>query len=359
MLKKTDRLDSLHDYDYRLPEELIAQFPPQERSAARLLVFDRKTLEIEHCRVTSLPNFLNAGDCLVFNNTKVIPAQLNGFRTQTGGKWEGLFLKIDADGNWLLMGQTRGKLQAGETLTLCDNSFTNFTNERLLLELIEKNDEGIWRAHPQTDCDYLTLLDKFGHVPLPPYIKRKKYHPDDKERYQTVYAKQPGAIAAPTAGLHFSQELIESCKKKDIEIAEVTLHVGIGTFRPISCEDLAEHVMHTERFEIPRQTVDKIQKTKQAGRRTIAVGTTTVRTLESVASNGEVQAGHGNTDLFIRAPYKFQVVDGLLTNFHLPKSSLLVMVSAFAGRDAIRKAYQSAIDERYRFFSYGDAMLIL
>jgi len=352
-------VDSLHSYDYELPEALIAQFPAKERTAARLLVLDRQTSEIAHRHIGSFPEFLNAGDCLVFNNTKVIPAQLHGFRTETGGKWEGLFLEIDSSGNWLLMGQTRGKLQAEETLTIVNSPLTNSSAERLLLELIEKNDEGIWRARPQSDCDYLALLDRFGHVPLPHYIKRKEPHPDDVERYQTVFAKQPGAVAAPTAGLHFTNELLDNCKNRGIEIAELTLHVGIGTFRPISCEDLSQHVMHSERYEISQQTVDTIRQTKHAGKRVVAVGTTTVRTLESVARDGELQAGRGETDIFIRPSYEFQVIDGLLTNFHLPKSSLLVMVSAFAGRESTRKAYQSAIDERYRFFSYGDAMLIL
>ncbi len=346
----------LASYDYELPPELIAEQPAAVRDAARLLTLDRASGEIGHRGIGDLPTLLRCGDVLVLNETRVIPARVGGVRTATGGRWEGLFLGATASGHWRLIGHTRGKLTAGETLTL--HAASPESSQTLLLQLAESRDDGEWVAIPASDRGALDLLNEFGTVPLPPYIQRDSPTDSDRERYQTVYARTPGAVAAPTAGLHFTQPLLARCREQGVCLAYVTLHVGLGTFRPIAVERLSEHRMHSEWCELPPPTITAIQRAKQHGGRVIAVGTTTVRTLESVAAAGELRPWCGETDLFIRPPYRFRVVDALLTNFHVPRSTLLVLVSAFAGREQVLRAYRAAIAERYRFYSYGDAMLI-
>ena len=348
--------DLLSDYDYVLPDELIARQPAARRDEARLMVVDRRSGTIEHTVIRDLPRFLRRDDCLVLNDTRVIPARLQGVRTATGGRWEGLFLETRPNGAWLLMGQTRGKLQPGEQVTL--RPFQGESGE-YTLTLWERDEDGLWTARPGDDRSALDVLEQFGTVPLPPYIERERPDRADVERYQTVYARTAGSVAAPTAGLHFTPELFAACEARGITRATVTLHVGIGTFRPISVERLDEHRMHSEWCELSAATATKLNGVQGGGGRIVAVGTTSVRTLESAAGSGTIQPWSGPTQLFIRPPYRFQAVDVLLTNFHLPKSTLLVLVSTFAGRELIRRAYAEAIAGRYRFFSYGDAMLIV
>lgn len=357
--------ESLFSYDYALPSELIAQAPTRARDASRLMVLRRATQAIEHRHFRELPELLRPDDLLVLNETKVIPARLEGLRTATGGRWEGLYLGCSDDGRWRLIGQTRGKLHPGETIALHplhppkDRPQARLTMEyRLTLET--KADGGMWLVRPETDENPLHVLERFGTVPLPPYIGREVGLPVDFERYQTTYARTPGAVAAPTAGLHFTPELLERCRQRGLRTARVTLHVGMGTFRPISVEQLDQHQMHSEWCELPAETVTLVEQTRARGGRVVAVGTTTVRTLESVAARfgGRLQPWSGETDLFIRPPYRFEQVEALVTNFHLPRSSLLVLVSALAGREFILRAYREAVEQRYRFFSYGDAMLI-
>ncbi len=350
--------DELADYDYSLPEELIARRPPKDREDARLLIVDRASGTLRHSLVRNLPDLLTAGDCLVLNDTRVVPARLLGRRAVTGGRWEGLFLEMTGPGEWRLLCQCRGKLQAGEQIEI-HPAHTPALTERLTLELVVKEEDGIWRANCQTDIDPWKALERFGTVPLPPYMRRDLAEPEDFERYQTVYARHRGSVAAPTAGLHFTPELLARCTARGITQSYVTLHVGIGTFRPIVAERLTEHRMHAEWCEVSRETVAQIREAHERGSRRIAVGTTTVRTLESAAAKGSLSSWRGATDLFIRPPYVFRAVDALLTNFHLPRSTLLVLVSALAGRELILQAYAEAIREKYRFYSYGDAMLIV
>lgn len=354
------RVDELSLYDYELPEELIAAHPLENRADSRLLVLDRKTGAISHHHVRDLPRFLKPFDCLVLNDTKVLPARLFGVRSKTGGKWEGLFLGLDTDGHWRLIGQTRGRLQEGEELEIRPASPGSTSGHAsLTLTLISRNDEGVWSAKAEPPGDALELLNQFGTMPLPPYIKRPVADAEDFERYQTTYARHPGAIAAPTAGLHFTPELLDECESLGANRAFVTLHVGIGTFRPITATKLSEHQMHSEWCELPQSTIDLIESSKSQGGRILAVGTTSVRTLETAALSGRLEPFFGSTNLFIRPGHVFRSVDMLFTNFHLPKSTLLVLVSTFAGRDLIQKAYDAAIKEHYRFYSYGDAMLIV
>lgn len=354
-------------YDYELPPELIAQFPAEQRDASRLLVVNRKSESITHHQFRDLPQLLAEGDLLVMNNTRVVPARLFGIRSATGGKWEGLFLKEEPSGRWRIIGKTRGTLKPGERITLVPAKSTGISSPSsqaatarpqidLLLE--EKLDGGEWIVHPQTDLPAVPVLEQFGTIPLPHYMQRETAQ-TDWERYQTTYAQRPGAVAAPTAGLHFTDNILKECQDRSIGAAYVTLHVGLGTFRPVNVDHLQDHKMHHEWCELPGSTVRAINETRQHQGRVIAVGTTSVRTLESVAIRGPLTEWSGSTDLFIRPPFQFQVVDAMITNFHLPKSTLLVLVSTFAGRDLILRAYQEAIRERYRFFSYGDAMLIL
>ena len=350
----TDDLTS--SYYFELPPDLIAREPAAQRDASRLLVLDRETGRVEHRTFSDLPSLLQPSDLLVVNRTQVVPARLKGFRTKTGGKWEGLFLREEPDGNWRIIGQTRGSLQPGETITLVKPD-RNEGDQHCELRLLDRGSGGEWIASPPAGQATLDVLHRFGSMPLPPYMERDA-QPVDQERYQTVYASTPGAVAAPTAGLHFTPGIFSALEVRGVGVASVTLHVGLGTFRPMSVERLSEHVMHAEWYELPPETVERIESTKARGGRVIAVGTTTVRTLESAAQSGQLIAGSGETDIFIRPGHQFQVVDQLITNFHLPQSTLLVLVSAFASRPQILSAYAQAIEQRYRFYSYGDAMLI-
>jgi len=352
--------DLLSTYDYPLPEDLIAKQPLEQRDGSRLMVLDRSAASITHRTFRDLPELLQPHDCLVLNNSRVLPARLFGMRTVTGGKWEGLYLNSTSRGLWRLIGQTRGYLRLNETVTLTDTD-----GETLELRLIEKEDDGVCQYEPSCQESVVDLLQRFGTVPLPPYMDRKQATALDYERYQTTYAQSPGSVAAPTAGLHFTPKLLEACADRGIRRAEVTLHVGIGTFRPVSVQNLNDHRMHTEWCELPSISADALQQTRAIRGSIVAVGTTSLRTLESayIANQASTatgfQAWQGETNLFIRPPYQFHSVDRLLTNFHLPKSTLLMLVSAFAGLDFVMDAYHTAIRERYRFFSYGDAMLIL
>lgn len=350
--------DDVADYDYSLPADLIARHPAERREAARLLVVDRATGAVAHRQVADLPELLRAGDRLVLNDTRVIPARLLGKRTSTGGRWEGLYLESDPAGDWRILCQTRGKLQAGETIAL-EPAHSRDSAARLFLQLIARDEEWIWTARPAEQVEPLRALEQFGSVPLPSYMGRRLAEPADFERYQTRFARRPGSVAAPTAGLHFTPELFERCASRSIARSFVTLHVGIGTFRPMAASRLSQHRMHREWCEVSAETAADVRATKQAGGRIVAVGTTTTRTLESAACAEGSSAWQGATDLFIRPPYRFRTVDALLTNFHLPRSTLLVLVAAFAGRELILRTYQAAIRERYRFYSYGDAMLIM
>lgn len=349
--------NDLETYSYELPEELIAKEPAARRDEARLLVLDRADKTIRHRSIRDLPELLTPGDCLVLNDTKVIPARLIGERSATGGHWEGLFLSSPEEGVWQLIGQTRGRLQPGESI--CIRSIHDPAQPPLKLDLNERDDDGIWMARVRDNRNAFALLDQYGTVPLPPYIQRKVARESDWNRYQTTFAEHPGSVAAPTAGLHFTDELLERCRARGIETARLTLHVGIGTFRPVSVTRLSEHRMHSEWCTILPAVAEQLRNVRQQGGRIVAVGTTSVRTLETAAADGRLDAWEGQTDLFIRPGHEFRAVDCLLTNFHLPRSTLLVLVSAFAGIDFIREACRTAIENRYRFFSYGDAMLIL
>ena len=346
---------SLAEYDYELPRELIAQHPLAHRTDARLLVVDRSTATLQHHHIRDLPGVLREHDTLVINDTRVIPARLVGFRVQTGGRWEGLFLSADDEGNWRLLAKTRGKLLPGERVMLVDEAH----REVFRLRLVLKQDDGSWIARPELARDALRLLEQVGRVPLPPYIRSGEMQALDRQRYQTVYADVPGSIAAPTAGLHFTGELLTQLESCGVRVVRVTLHVGLDTFRPVADENLTKHRMHSEWCRITPEAVATIAKNKSRGGRTIAVGTTTVRVLETAARDGALAPFEGPSDLFIHPPYEFRAVDCLLTNFHLPRTTLLVLVRTFGGDALIKRAYQQAIEEEYRFFSYGDAMLIV
>ena len=346
-----DPLD-IAQFDYALPPECIAQTPAGSRDAARLLVLDRHSARMQHRSFGDLPELLVPGDLLVLNNTRVLQARLLGTRVATGGRCEVLFIRAIDGGRWEVWLKTRGKPGPGEWLDM--------EAGRLRLRLCEPAADGAWRVEPDPDEDPASLLDRVGRPPLPPYIRRDpQTSPDeDRQRYQTVFARRPGAIAAPTAGLHFTDDLLGRLDRRGVETAWVTLHVGVGTFKPITAANVADHHMHTETYDVPAETIDAIARARRDGRRVVAVGTTTVRTLETVARHQPPTAGPGTTDLFIRPPYTFRLTDAMVTNFHLPRSSLLVMVSAFAGREAILQTYAEAIRLGYRFYSYGDAMLI-
>lgn len=357
---ETNSFDDVSLYDYQLPEELIAKEPLAQRDASRLLVLNRDIGEIQHRSIRDLPDLLRPGDCLVLNDTRVLPARLIGQRAKTGGKWEGLYLGQADNGDWRLIGQTRGYLKPGETVALIPLGQPSATQpESLHLTLIDREEDGVWRMRPEPGGDVVTLLQHFGTMPLPPYMHRKVANETDWQRYQTTYASQPGSVAAPTAGLHLTESLLAQIQVRGIEIARVTLHVGLGTFRPISATTLSGHVMHSEWCEIGEDAVRTIRAAKSRGGRVVAVGTTSVRTLETASSEGDLKPWRGVTSIFIRPPYRFRCVDALLTNFHLPRSTLFVLVAAMAGLDRIQVAYAEAIRERYRFYSYGDAMLIL
>jgi S-adenosylmethionine:tRNA ribosyltransferase-isomerase len=348
-------MSELEPYDYHLPRELIAQKPLLRRSDARLLVVRRDLQTWEHCHVRDLPEILAAGDCLVLNDTRVIPARLVGYRTTTRGRWEGLFLTSDEHGNWEILSKTRGKLVPGETVTLQDRQRRNVCRLMLLSNL----GEGLWAARPDAEEGVLALLDRVGRVPLPPYIRDGEMIDADRETYQTVFAEKPGAVAAPTAGLHFTEPLLRQLAERRVRTCRITLHVGLGTFRPISASELGQHKMHAEWGSISPEAVEVLRGVRASGGRIVAVGTTVVRVLETAAAEGTISPWQGETELFIRPPYEFRAVDALMTNFHLPKSTLLILVRTFGGDALIRGAYEEAIREDYRFYSYGDAMLIL
>ena len=336
-------------FEYDLPPRLIANEPAPERDQSRLLVVERQTERLQHAHFIDLPEFLQAGDLLVLNNTRVLPARLYGRRQKTGGKWEGLFLQ-EAGGAWDLLCQTRGWLLAGEKIEI--------ENGELLLEVVRHIGPGRWLMKPLLPGTAAELLDRFGHVPLPPYIRGGVDGPTDRARYQTVFAERPGAVAAPTAGLHFTPRVFDRLCDRGISVAFVTLHVGLGTFQPIKVSDPRDHVMHKEAGELPAVTAQAIAACRERGGQVVAVGTTTVRVLETAALHPSGPWA-GETDLFIRPPHAFQAIAGLITNFHLPKTSLLLLVQALAGTELMRRAYQEAIEREYRFYSYGDAMLIL
>ena len=337
------------DFFYDLPEELIAQDPLEDRTASRLLVLNRETGAIEHKIFSDVIDYLNEGDCLVINNTRVIPARLIGEKEGTGGKVEVLLLKRRSNDVWETLVKPGKKLKPGAKITFGDG--------RLRAEVLEVVEEGNRLVKFYYEGIFEEILDSLGEMPLPPYITHKL---EDKEMYQTVYAKYDGSAAAPTAGLHFTKELLSKIEEKGIKIASITLHVGLGTFRPVKVDDVNNHHMHTEWYEVNAEAADIINETKRNGGRVICVGTTSCRTIESVAGeNGYMKAKTGETDIFIYPGYKFKIMDGLITNFHLPESTLVMLVSAFAGKENVLAAYETAVKERYRFFSFGDAMILI
>ena len=336
------------DFNYELPQELIAQVPIKDRSASRLMVLNRENKTIEDKIFKDILDYLKPGDCLVRNNTKVIPARLYGIKEETGVHIEFLLLKRIEGDIWEVMVHPGRRLKKGTKVTFGDGL--------LKAEILETMEGGNRKVKFEYEGIFNEILDQIGLMPLPPYIKEKL---DDKSRYQTVYAKYEGSAAAPTAGLHFTEELLEKIKEKGVEIANVTLHVGIGTFRPVKVENIEEHDMHSEHYYIKHEDAEKINNTKKNGGRIIAVGTTSCRVLESVADEkGFVKETEGDTSIFIYPGYKFKCIDCLITNFHLPESTLIMLVSALAGKDYIMKAYKHAVEEKYRFFSFGDAMFI-
>jgi S-adenosylmethionine:tRNA ribosyltransferase-isomerase len=349
------KMSELAHYDYDLPKHLIAQEPTTSRTDARLLVVDRTGQSLEHYHVRDLPELLRPGDCLVLNDTRVVPARLVGRRDRTGGHWEGLFLEFTPPGLWRILCKARGKLAPEERITLLNAD----GHEDIGLRLGTKQPDGSWIVRPESPEETFALLERVGRVPLPPYIRKGEMEPADREHYQTVYARQPGAVAAPTAGLHFTEALLRRIEESGIAVCKLTLHVGPGTFRPIASESLAEHKLDAEWGTISQTVVDQITSCRQRGGRCVAVGTTSVRVLETAAADGTLKPFTGHTDLFIRPPFQFHVVDALMTNFHLPRTTLLVLVRTFGGDELMKGAYQEAIREQYRFYSYGDAMLIL
>ncbi|OEF96348.1 tRNA preQ1(34) S-adenosylmethionine ribosyltransferase-isomerase QueA [Desulfuribacillus alkaliarsenatis] len=339
----------VQDFDFYLPEELIAQSPLSDRAGSRLMVVDTEANKIYDKQFADLYDSIKSGDTLVLNDTRVIPARLLGRSIDTGSKIEFLLLKPLEDDRWEILVKPGKKAKVGRVF--------EFGNGSLKAEIIDITPAGGRIVHFQYNGIFNEILDELGSMPLPPYITEQL---EDKERYQTVYSKYRGSVAAPTAGLHFTKEMLDSLQDKGVNIAYVTLHVGLGTFRPVQVDDVEEHVMHSEYYEISKDTADIINRTKASGGRVISVGTTSTRVLETVGQfDGIVTETSGWTDIFIYPGYKFKVVDGLLTNFHLPKSTLIMLVSAFANQDLILKAYEHAVSERYRFFSFGDAMLLM
>lgn len=337
-------------FDYDLPEELIAQTPLQNRTASRLLVLDKKTGKLTHDTFKHILSYLKKGDCLVFNDTRVIPARLFGVKKETGAKVEVLLLKEQGNDRWETLCKPAKRVKEGTVLTFGDGLL-----EATCTYVGEDGRRDFVFAY---DGIFYELLDRLGEMPLPPYIKEQL---DDKDRYQTVYAKEKGSAAAPTAGLHFTEELLKEAKERGVEEVFITLHVGLGTFRPVSAENIEDHAMHSEYYQMSKEAADKLNEVKKRGGRIIAVGTTSTRTLETIASkhNGTFMEESGWTDIFIYPGYSFQAIDGMITNFHLPKSTLIMLISALAGRENVLHAYEEAVKERYRFFSFGDAMLIL
>lgn len=348
-----------------MPAQLIAQEPCAERDQSRLLVLRRQGEVLGHQQFRDLPAQLAPGDLLVLNDTRVLPARVVGRRARTEGKWEGLILGVAAEGAWELLCQTRGRLIVGETLLVDPpNEASRVASAPpvppLRLCLVGKTPAGRWLAQPSEPGTPAELLPRYGRVPLPPYIRKGRAAARDRERYQTVYANHAGAVAAPTAGLHFTPAVFEALRQRGIAWTFLTLHVGPGTFQPVQVEDVAEHQMQSEWGELPTATAEAINACKARGGRVVAVGTTCVRVLETAGQKGmPLTAWSGDTDLTIRPPFEFRVVDALVTNFHLPRSSLLLLVAAFTGMESMRRTYQIAVEQNYRFYSYGDAMLIL
>ena len=348
-----DKLN-VSDYDYFLPEEQIAQDPLADRSSSKLLVLDKNTGETSHHVFKEIIDYLNPGDCLCINNTKVIPARLIG-RKKTGGVVEVLLLKRleDEKSKWEVLTRPGKKARVGDEIIFGGEGPEDFD---LLCRVTEVKEDGNRIVEFEYDGIFEEILDKLGQMPLPPYITHRL---EDKNRYQTVYAKIEGSAAAPTAGLHFTNELLEQIKEKGVKVVSVTLHVGLGTFRPVQVENILDHKMHSEYYEVSEETAKILNETKANGGRIISVGTTSTRTRESVTDeNGIVHAGSGETQIFIYPGYKFKAIDGLITNFHLPKSTLIMLVSALAGRKNVLNAYKEAVEKKYRFFSFGDAMFI-
>ena len=345
---------NISEFDYELPEELIAQMPADKRENSKMLVLDKEKQTIEHKHFFDITDYLDENCLLVLNNTKVLPARLYGTK-DTGAKIEVFLLEAKQDKQWSCLIKPSKRIKPGTIITIC---------EELQVKALEKlEDAGEWLVELIYNGNLFDILHRVGNIPLPPYIERKLQSDElkqfDMNRYQTVYAKDEGSVAAPTAGLHFTEDILESLKNKGVDIAYVTLNVGLGTFRPVKCENILEHKMHSETFEITDVAAAKITEAKKQGKKIVAVGTTTVRTLETAYQKfGCIKACHDHSELFIYPPYEFKVIDELITNFHLPKSTLLMLVSALAGKEFIFKAYQEAIENKYRFFSYGDCMFI-
>jgi S-adenosylmethionine:tRNA ribosyltransferase-isomerase len=337
-------------FDFHLPEALIAQEPVEPRDRSRLMVVRRESGTIEHHVFAELPDLLARGDVLVRNNSRVVPARLVGHREATGGRWEGLYLRSEPAGQWQVLAKTRGRPELGERVRV---------GEGLSLRLVERLDDGRWLVAPDSQESVDVLLARHGQVPLPPYIRKGVEGEGDRQRYQTVYAEVPGSVAAPTAGLHFTPSVFQGLDARGIGVVDLTLHVGIGTFRPIETERIEEHTLHAESAVLTPETADLLNRRREAGGRIVAVGTTSTRVLEAAAVSGRYEPFTGETSLYLRPGHVFRGVQALVTNFHLPRSSLLVLVSALAGVELIREAYARAIENDYRFYSYGDAMLIL
>lgn len=337
------------DFDFDLPEELIAQTPLEKRDSSKLLVLDPVTNEMTDTHFDHIIDELNPNDALVLNNTRVLPARLYGEKPDTHGHVEFLLLKNTSGDDWEVLAKPAKRLKVGSKVTFGDG--------RLMAEIIEELEHGGRIVRFSYDGIFLEVLESLGEMPLPPYIHEKL---DDRDRYQTVYAKENGSAAAPTAGLHFTPELLKKIEDKGIKLVYLTLHVGLGTFRPVSVENVDEHEMHSEFYQLSQEAADTLNQVKAAGGRVVAVGTTSIRTLETIGNkfNGKLEADSGWTNIFIKPGYNFSVVDAFSTNFHLPKSTLVMLVSAFAGRDFILDAYKHAINEKYRFFSFGDAMFL-
>ncbi|WP_342573523.1 tRNA preQ1(34) S-adenosylmethionine ribosyltransferase-isomerase QueA [Solibacillus sp. FSL K6-1781] len=339
----------VEDFDFYLPEELIAQTPLLDRTASRLMVVNPNSLEVEHHTFGHILEELNAGDCLVLNDTRVLPARLMGVKADTGANIELLLLKQTNDDEWETLVKPAKRVKTGTVVTFGDGLLTATCTGEL--------DHGGRTFKFTYDGIFYEILDQLGEMPLPPYIREKL---EDQDRYQTVYAKERGSAAAPTAGLHFTQPLLEAIKAKGVEVVFITLHVGLGTFRPVSVDSIEDHDMHSEFYSVSEEAAAVIERVKQAGGEVISVGTTSTRTLETVASknDGKIVASHGWTNIFIYPGYEYKAIDGLITNFHLPKSTLVMLVSALASKETIMNAYEQAVKEKYRFFSFGDAMFI-
>ncbi|AJO59171.1 tRNA preQ1(34) S-adenosylmethionine ribosyltransferase-isomerase QueA [Bacillus subtilis] len=337
-------------FDFELPERLIAQVPLEQRDASRLMVLDKHTGELTDSSFKHIISFFNEGDCLVLNNTRVLPARLFGTKEDTGAKVELLLLKQETGDKWETLAKPAKRVKKGTVVTFGDGRLKAICTEEL--------EHGGRKMEFQYDGIFYEVLESLGEMPLPPYIKEQL---DDKERYQTVYSKEIGSAAAPTAGLHFTEEILQQLKDKGVQIEFITLHVGLGTFRPVSADEVEEHNMHAEFYQMSEETAAALNKVRENGGRIISVGTTSTRTLETIAGehDGQFKTSSGWTSIFIYPGYEFKAIDGMITNFHLPKSSLIMLVSALAGRENILRAYNHAVEEEYRFFSFGDAMLII